>query len=98
MSNIDVVGFLPAPPSKAHAGAADILESAFAYAVATSICVYEVCQPLARMSSCPDFQIISTTQAKRVANSLLAFPGAQAQYCMHAARRAQSPCHSHQMV
>jgi hypothetical protein len=42
MAAIDVVGFLPAPPSKAYAGAADILESAFAYAVATSICVYEV--------------------------------------------------------
>jgi hypothetical protein len=56
MSNIDVVGFLPAPPSKAHAGAADILESAFAYAVATSICVYEVCQSLAGMSFAPVFK------------------------------------------
>ena len=43
-ASVDVVGFLPAPSSKANRGSADLLEGQlFAFGVGSGIAIVEVC-------------------------------------------------------
>ena len=93
---VDVVGFVPAPATKANRGAADILEGQlFAYGVGSGVAVVEV-RPGALLSSSADHYMDEAPSPLPTPGPLAVAPPA---VCDRAAWRAQGgPRNRCQMV